>query len=260
MQSRQKIVIAVVKNEVEKILVSRRKEDVDFPGFMEFPGGKVEAGESFKQALRRELYEEIGLQLGISHRLIEFNYKYDDSNIEFQVFFVSADTNKVIAKEAQELLWVNQHELNQLNFPPANRTIIDSINLPQAYMVADYSVFGESIVDDVKKNIESGISQIQFRGPSLDKQAYISIANTLSELCRKHNTRLIVNCDPTWSVDIKADNFHLNSPRLRHAYQNGIDLAKHKIFSASCHNEEEIEFANSLGVRAILIGPIQFTD
>ena len=59
----QKIAIGIIKNESDEILVTQRKKNVHLPEFWEFPGGKVEASESFKQALRREIQEEIGVQV-----------------------------------------------------------------------------------------------------------------------------------------------------------------------------------------------------
>ena len=256
----QKIVIGVVKNETGKVLVSQRPEGSYLPGFWEFPGGKLEQGETFKHALRRELCEEIGIQVGCNYKLIEFKHQYDDRQLHFQVYIVLLNNTEAVANEKQKIKWVDQHKLSELNFPPANQSILDALDFPRAYMIADYAVFGKELTDIVRGQISHGIKLVQFRAPLLEKKQYISIAKELAHLCKDQNAKFIVNCDLDWSSDIKADGVHLNSQRLKSLYSEINTGANLNIYSTSCHSEQEIEYANELKVKATLIGPVQNTQ
>lgn len=255
----QKIAIGIIKNESDEILVTQRKKNVHLPEFWEFPGGKVEAGESFKQALRREIQEEIGVHVKRCFKLIDFSHPYDDRLLNFQVFTVNVSSDDITVGEQQNFKWLNRQELNRLNFPSANHVMLNAINLPQIYMIADHSTFGERLEDIVKINLDAGIAQIQFRAPALDKDSYIKIANHLYGLCRKYKSRLIVNCDLDWCQHIQTVDIHLNSRRLKNLFDSGMNSSDINIYSASCHSSQEIEYANALNIGAVLIGPVQHT-
>jgi 8-oxo-dGTP diphosphatase len=108
-------------------------------------------------------------------------------------------------------------------------------------------------------NLDAGIAQIQFRAPSLDKDSYIQIANDLYALCRKYNSRLVVNCNLDWCQHIQTVDIHLNSQRLKDLFNSGMSSADIDIYSASCHSSQEIGYANALNIGAVLIGPVQHT-
>jgi 8-oxo-dGTP diphosphatase len=255
----QKIAIGVIINEAGKILVSKRKNNVHLPEVWEFPGGKLEAGESFKQALRREIYEEVGVKVRQCKKIIDFNYSYDDRHLYFQAFTVHIHSDQVTAKEQQKIMWLDQGDLSQIDFPAANQSILNAINLPHSYLIADYSVFGNKLFDTVRANLAKGISQLQFRAPSINKEEYLLMANELYELCHRHNARLILNCDVDWYRHACADGLHLSSQRLKKFYNAGADLADIEIYSASCHSLGEVDYANALSVSTILIGPVLHT-
>ena len=255
----QRIAIGVIINETGKILISRRKKDVHLSVFWEFPGGKLEADESFKQALRREIHEEIGFDVSRCNKIIDFNYSYDDRHLYFQVFIVYAHSDQILISEKQKIMWLDQHDLNKIDFPLANQIIVNAINMPQTYMIADYSVFGDILVDRVHANLEKGIKQIQFRAPSINKQLYLSLADELHHICNEHDARLILNCDIDWYLDSQADGLHLTSQRLESLHKAGTKTADIEIYSASCHSLTELDYANALNVSTVLIGPVLHT-
>ena len=255
----QSIAIGVVINEMGKVLVSRREKDVHMPEVWEFPGGKLETGESFKQALRREIQEETGVEVKRCNKIVDFNFSYDDRHLHFQVFTVYARSEQVSVNEKQKIMWLDQHDLSSMEFPPANKIIINAICMPQAYMIADHSVIGDSLAEKVHANLEQGIKQIQFRAPSMNKQRYLSMAAELYDSCHKHGARLILNCDIDWYLDSLADGLHLTSQRLEYMYKTGADHADIEIYSASCHSSEELDYANAINVSSVLIGPVLHT-
>ncbi len=256
----KRISIGVIENQQQQVLVGKRKAGTHLEGFWEFPGGKVTPQESFKIALRRELYEELGIRAYSMLKLVELQYQYQDRQLHFQIFKVTNFSGQVESVEAQELQWVSQSKLATLKLPPANRAIVDALTMPVNYMIADQDVLKERLFLIVKKQLQAGIALIQYRAYRADKNTYISNANKLRDLCAEFGAKLICNCSLAWTTEISGHRIHLNSHRLRDvnsqlSHYKGLDF-----FSASCHSEEEVKMANNLGVRCMLIGPVNQTN
>ena len=120
------VAVGVVERE-NKVFVCLRAEDAHQGGLWEFPGGKVEEGESPQQALQRELHEEIGIQVASSTHLVDINHKYAEKTVTLHVYRVTAFTGEAHGKEGQPNEWRNISKLDYDDFPAANREIIDAL-------------------------------------------------------------------------------------------------------------------------------------
>ena len=257
----QRIAIGVVKNKKQQVLLAKRKAGTHLEGFWEFPGGKLEGNESFKIALRRELFEELGVDIYVMSKILEMQHQYSDRNLHFQIYEITEFSGEIQAKENQQLQWVDSHNIKQLNFPSANKAIIDALFMPHQYMIADEDVFGSNLLSSVQKQLQLGISFIQYRSSHADKKSYVALAKELRDLCAEYNAMLISNCDLQWVEEINPQGIHLNSTRMKEVY---MDYSKglsqpFEYFSASCHSKDEVEMANQLKVRCQLIGPVNKT-
>ncbi|MDW3096320.1 MAG: Nudix family hydrolase [Gammaproteobacteria bacterium] len=255
----QRIAIGVVENSQKKILVSKRKMGTHLEGCWELPGGKVALKESFKMALRRELSEELDIQVNSTSKLIELKHQYDDRQLHFQVFNVNGYSGVVRSVEHQELQWVDYSQFSSLDFPAANRAILDAISLPRSYMIADQDVLKNQLTSIVRYQLESGISLVQYRANNVSKQTYIANAKQLREMCMQFEAKFITNCELDWVAEINPNGIHLNSARLYEVCKNLSTHNGMEFFSASCHNAEEVDMANTLGVRSVLIGSVNKT-
>ncbi len=90
----------------------------------EFPGGKVEKGESPEETLTRELYEEIGIRVKHAVLLTEVKHDYGDKHVHLLFYTVDAFEGEPAGKEGQDSNWVSRHQLTQLDFPDANKAVI----------------------------------------------------------------------------------------------------------------------------------------
>ncbi len=123
------VAVAVVN---EDILIARRPDDKHQGGLWEFPGGKVEAGETTADALVRELDEEVALPVTTEHMspLMEIPFNYPDKCVLLEVLWVDVPMNNALlahGAEGQEVRWVHYSKLADFQFPEANGPILDAV-------------------------------------------------------------------------------------------------------------------------------------
>ena len=116
-------VVAAVLEENGAFLVTRRPEGVHLAGLWEFPGGKVDAGETHAAALRREIREELGVDAQVHDLLFEVTDDYPDRSVAL-FFYRCTLTGEPVARLGQEMRWVLREELRSLGFPPADEQLI----------------------------------------------------------------------------------------------------------------------------------------
>lgn len=107
-----------------KIFCGQRPDGKVLGGFWELPGGKLEKGETFKEALIREIDEELGVKIKIGEFVGEVVHQYDYVNIEFRVYMATIISGEIKLFEHQDSKWLKPEELESLNWPPATVGII----------------------------------------------------------------------------------------------------------------------------------------
>jgi len=107
----------------DRWLVQRRREGGHLAGTWEFPGGKVESGESVEAALVREVAEEVGIMVATLHPLPVIDHDYGDRRVTLHPFLCSA-TGGAVGREGQSLCWLTVKELSRLEIPAANRVLL----------------------------------------------------------------------------------------------------------------------------------------
>lgn len=110
-----------------EFFLTKRLEHVHQGGKWEFPGGKVEAGESVAQALHRELQEEIAIDVFSCTPLLDITHDYGDKKVKLEVFLVDNFQGEPTAQEGQQQSWFSLSELSKVDFPEANIAIVDKL-------------------------------------------------------------------------------------------------------------------------------------
>lgn len=121
-----RVAVGVVLRD-QKVFLTKRHSHVHQGGKWEFPGGKVEDGETITQALHRELEEEIGIDTLACRHLIDIKHDYGDKKVHLEVHIVDQFLGEPSAQEGQEEAWYELHELPTLEFPEANTPIIHAL-------------------------------------------------------------------------------------------------------------------------------------
>lgn len=125
-----RVVVAVgviVDRQQRQVLVSQRAADTHQGGLWEFPGGKLETGETVAVALARELLEELAISVSESEPMLRIEHDYVDKQVLLDVWLVTAFSGEPRALEGQPLKWVAIEQLHQLAFPVANIAIVESL-------------------------------------------------------------------------------------------------------------------------------------
>jgi len=121
------VVGAIIENEKKEILCALRGPEMTLPNFWEFPGGKIEAGESKEEALIREIHEELGCKIKVVKHVDDTTYEYEKVIVRLETFMSTVISGTPQASEHAEIKWVPRKELTALNWAPADIPAIEKI-------------------------------------------------------------------------------------------------------------------------------------
>ncbi|MCU0523569.1 MAG: A/G-specific adenine glycosylase [Elainella sp. Prado103] len=123
----KQIGVAVIWNDRQQILIDRRRPEGLLGGLWEFPGGKIEPGETVAACIRREIQEELGIEVEVGDHLITIDHAYTHFHVTLNVHHCRHITGEPQPIECDEVRWVTVDQLDQFPFPKANVTIIEAL-------------------------------------------------------------------------------------------------------------------------------------
>jgi len=121
------VAVLVLLNHQNRVLLTQRRDDVHLPNYWEFPGGKLEAGETPQQALIREIEEELAYRPTQTQTWQIIAYDYPEFSVRLHIFKEQSDNPQVHNNEQQAMQWYAIKELAALQLPPANQGIVDAL-------------------------------------------------------------------------------------------------------------------------------------
>jgi len=121
------VAVGVILDVDRRILIAKRAEHLHQGGLWEFPGGKVDPGETVLAALARELEEELGIRVEQASPLMEIHHDYTDRSVFLDVWTVPSFHGEPTGREGQPLRWVTPKQLDATEFPDANAPIVERI-------------------------------------------------------------------------------------------------------------------------------------
>jgi 8-oxo-dGTP diphosphatase len=262
-RKRVHVAVGVIRNHDGRILVALRSADQHLGGLWEFPGGKVEAGESVEQALARELHEELGINVLANSALCCIQHDYSDKSVLLDVWIVTEFSGTAQGKEGQPLRWLFPHELEHTDFPQANRAIIRALQLPDFIALADTNseLSPASLTEFLQKLPASAL--LRLRNSSVELSVVTPSESQLAFL-NNHGQRLIIDMPaahgthdvhPQWLSSVCG--VHANRHVLKTLRSRPV--ADHQLFGASCHNAQELMLAQVLGADYVLLSPVKET-
>ncbi|HFC92524.1 MAG TPA: Nudix family hydrolase [Leucothrix mucor] len=247
------VVVAVIQNKNGKILITQRNAEKHQGGKWEFPGGKVEQGESVQQALAREIDEELGIQIESVTPLIQIHHHYTELSVFLDVFTINTWQGEAYGKEGQPMRWVDLNKIHYYTFPVANQPILQALSLPDSCLITPEITDEVEFRQGVLRCLDQGITLIQLRAKTLAPSAYIKRATWLIKQCHAYKTSVLLNSPPS-QLDC-SQGLHLTSSQLLAA----ISRPNTNLLSAACHNRSELLKAQQLAVDFIFLSPIKAT-
>ena len=125
---RVEVVAAVLQQPDGAVLLAQRPEGKVYAGYWEFPGGKVEAGETFEACLRRELGEELGIEVHVGAEIEDITHSYPEKTVRLRFFLCSLVSGEAIPIHCHALAWVTREQLAEYEFPDADLKLLDMLN------------------------------------------------------------------------------------------------------------------------------------
>lgn len=120
-------VIRAVNNENKPVIFATQRGYGEFKGGWEFPGGKIESGETPQQALKREIMEELDTEIAVGELIDTIEYDYPDFHLSMDCFWCEVIHGELILKEAEDAKWLTKEHLADVKWLPADVTLIENI-------------------------------------------------------------------------------------------------------------------------------------
>lgn len=241
-----------------RVLIARRPDHAHQGGLLEFPGGKVEPGETVQQALVREIHEETGLRLSelSLSPVITVRHDYGDKCVLLDVWRTADAEGEPVGREGQPVEWRCPESLRDEEFPAANRPIIRALRLP-----------GELALTGTAGSVEEGVSclarslagkppaVVVLRAPSLDDDAYRQYAGAVVALAQAHKVDVLVHGSPErFRQTPGAAGLHLPWREAETLSERPIPVSRW--LGVSCHSAEQLAHADSLGADYAVLGAV----
>lgn len=238
-----------------EFLLAQRPPGKVYAGYWEFPGGKVEAGEDARQALRRELQEELGIDVQRVWPWLCRQFVYPHATVRLKFFRVTAWHGEIAPIEHSGFAWVPVGEAATVApILPANDPILRAIALPACYALTHAEANGpEHELARLRQALADGLRLIQVRDKSLPPAQRRDFAAAVTALARDYPfARVLVNDDPDLARSLGASGVHLSSRQLwRIERRPNFDCV-----AASCHTATDLARAADLALDFAVLGPV----
>jgi len=236
-----------------RYLLAQRPAGKVYAGYWEFPGGKIEPGESAPDALARELHEELGIEVKRAYPWITRRYRYAHATVDLHFYRVVAFEGEPHGREDQALAWQGVDRADVTPILPANGPILAALKLPDVYAITNAGESGiERALRDLDRSLAGGLRLVQVREPSLAPAVLCAYAAEVASRAHASGAKVLVNADSALAIRCHADGVHLKAAQLRAlSVRPALPLV-----AASCHDAEELELAMGLGADFVVLGPV----
>ena len=258
-ESRRRIEVAaaVLHDAAGRFLLAQRPPGKAYAGYWEFPGGKVEPGESAADAIRRELQEELGIEVAAACPWLTRDFDYAHAAVRLRFFRIYDWQGEPDGREGQRFAWQTTAQIDVAPVLPANGPILRALSLPDIYGITHAHALGLPVfMRKLSVALDGGLQLIQVREKNMPADQLRAFASEVVALARGYGARVLINGDAQLAQDVGADGVHLTAVQLQ-----GLSTRPPGDWvAASCHNRKEIVAATRLGVDFAVLGPVAHTS
>jgi 8-oxo-dGTP diphosphatase len=248
------VAAAVIERPDGTFLLAQRPEGKPYPGYWEFPGGKIEPGEDARAALIRELREELGIEARELTPWITRVYAYTHATVRLHFFRVTAWEHEPRPLEDQDIRWQRIEAPDVAPMLPANAPVLAALALPAVMVV---SSAGDSSIEAWIRGLEARLAHerllVQVREKDFDRMRVQHLLSRILARTQPLGSRVVVNSASGHFP--QASGIHLTAADLLAAGTRPPAT----LVGASCHDERELAQAAALGLDYAVVGPVNPT-
>ena len=247
----------LLRSDGREFLLAQRPAGKVYAGYWEFPGGKVEPGESVRDALVRELHEELGITVTACAPWLTRTFTYPHATVRLNFWRVTAWDGEIGISAPLEHDAVDWLECGKsatvAPILPANDPILKALALPATMAITNAEAEGtERQLERLEEALAGGLRLVQVRDKGWPAARRLWFAETVVRLAHDRGALVVINDDAEIARRTGADGLHLSSASLATcAARPGFAWV-----GASCHTAEEIAHAGQLGLDYALLGPV----
>ena len=238
------------------VLLAQRPPGKPYAGWWEFPGGKVEPGESVAAALARELREELGIEVTGQWPWLVRHHVYPHASVRLHFRRVVAWRGTPHGREGQRLAWCAPDAIDVAPLLPAAIPLMGWLRLPPVYAISQAAQLGEdAFVARLQAALAAGLRLVQLREPTLPPARFEALFERVRRLAAAQGARLLVSSAHPASFWRAADGVHLRAADCARLSQR----PSVRLVGASCHSADELARAAALGADFAVLGPVART-
>ena len=247
------VAAAVLTQPDGRVLLARRPAGKAYAGYWEFPGGKVEPGESLDAALARELHEELGIVVTRACRWITRVFEYPHATVRLNFFRVFEWQGTPHPHEGQVFSWQLPDAVEVTPLLPANFPIVKALTLPTVLGISHAESLGvDSFLARLDVALHNGLRLIQLRDKTLPEETRLKLARETVRRAHLQGARVLVNGPLELARAAGADGIHLDSS----AAARLTARPDCEWVGVSCHDGAELVQAAALGADFALLSPV----
>ncbi len=247
------VAAAVLQKPDNSFLLAQRPPDKIWAGYWEFPGGKVEPGETAHHALVRELHEELGIEVVTAYPWLTRVFTYPHATVRLSFFRVTEWRGEPHPHEGQQFSWHQPGEVAIAPVLPANAPILRALELPALCAISNAAELGtEDFLRRLEHRLDQGLRLVQLREKEMSRHELCRLAKRVVALARARSAKVLLNGEIELAQEVGADGVHLTSSQLA-ALSERPAVAW---CGASCHTAEDLRRAEALGCDYALLSPV----
>lgn len=251
-----RVAAAVLRRPDGQVLLAQRPPGRAYAGYWEFPGGKLEPGETPRDALVRELREELGIHVVRAAPWLVQHFAYPHANVELNFFRVFEWNGELHGHDGQAFAWQTPGAFDRAPLLPANTRVLAALELPLTYGITCAEELGEVVfLERARRALDAGLKLIQIREKSWPVERLSRFAESMRDLAHARGARVLLNGSVELARSLQVDGVHWTTAALARASGRPRDL----IVAASCHDQAEITKAGDLNLDFAVLGPVRPT-
>ena len=252
------VAAAAITDARGRVLLARRTAGRDLAGLWEFPGGKVERGETVEAALVRELQEELGIDAEPGAPLIRVPQAYPGKRLVLDVRRVATWRGSARGREGQALAWVPPDKLPLYPMPPADRPVVAALlDTPHYLVTPEAGPDGdEAWLQHLEHALRGGAGRVQVRLKTLQPGRRHALQVAAAALCKRMGAAVLLNGDAATATALDVG-LHLPASQLHAVHTRPV--ADARPLAASCHDARDLRQAERIGCDFVVLGPVQPT-